>query len=167
MASHPIPGHCRWGRARGRHPVGRVRAQARGLARSPGSPGAWTGSGDIAMTDGSREKIRCRASYSVPPSGEKLHIELNCASDSYKVQVISNVVADEGGACRAPGARVTRQATATSPAGFGPGPDSGEPRGHRLRHAAHGRDARCDRQSVAITPQGTDVQTVSIEMRRG
>ena len=46
------------------------------------------------MTDGSQEKIRCKASYSVGPSGEALNINVNCASDSYRVNIISNVVAD-------------------------------------------------------------------------
>lgn len=45
--------------------------------------GAWSGVGTIALTNGSQERIRCRASYN--PSDPNLRMTLVCASDSYKV----------------------------------------------------------------------------------
>ena len=46
--------------------------------------GDWSGSGHITMSDGKRERLRCRASYSVTAEGEAVDIAIRCASDSYK-----------------------------------------------------------------------------------
>lgn len=43
--------------------------------------GSWAGSGIIVLSNGSRERISCRASYAVP--GSTLQLTLRCASDSY------------------------------------------------------------------------------------
>jgi hypothetical protein len=56
------------------------------LAAGPFSDltGDWSGSGYITMSDGKRERLRCRASYSVTSAGEAVDIAIRCASDSYK-----------------------------------------------------------------------------------
>lgn len=54
-----------------------------------GFDGTWAGNGTVAMADGSTEKIRCRASYKV--SGQTLKQSLQCASDSYKFDLTSDV----------------------------------------------------------------------------
>lgn len=59
-----------------------------------GLSGSWTGSGSIALSDGSHERLRCRATYRVDGSGTKLQQTLRCASDSYKVELSSDVVSD-------------------------------------------------------------------------
>ena len=43
--------------------------------------GSWAGAGTIVLSNGSRERISCRASYAVP--GATLQLRLRCASDSY------------------------------------------------------------------------------------
>jgi len=43
--------------------------------------GSWAGAGTIVLSNGSRERISCRASYTVP--GATLQLRLRCASDSY------------------------------------------------------------------------------------
>ena len=43
--------------------------------------GSWAGAGTIVLSNGSRERISCRASYAVP--GSTLQLALRCASDSY------------------------------------------------------------------------------------
>lgn len=60
-----------------------------------GMAGNWAGGGTVTLDDGSRERIRCRASYA--PSGAAMTMVLTCASDSYKFQLSANVV-DQGGA---------------------------------------------------------------------
>ena len=55
--------------------------------------GSWKGFGRIVMTDGSREKIRCRADYVETSGGNGLNLRVDCASDSYKVDLVSNVIA--------------------------------------------------------------------------
>ncbi|MET0221360.1 MAG: hypothetical protein ABW213_11950 [Tardiphaga sp.] len=56
-----------------------------------GFNGAWNGSGTVSMSDGSSERIRCRATYKVDGSGTGLAQTLRCASDSYKFDLTSNV----------------------------------------------------------------------------
>jgi hypothetical protein len=58
-----------------------------------GMAGNWSGGGTITLDDGSTERIRCRASYAVGAGGNGLQQTLTCASDSYKFQLSSNVVA--------------------------------------------------------------------------
>jgi hypothetical protein len=59
-----------------------------------GMAGHWSGGGTITLDDGSSERIRCRASYAVSASGTGLNQTLTCASDSYKFNLSSNVVAE-------------------------------------------------------------------------
>ena len=59
-----------------------------------GLPGSWTGSGSIALSDGSLERLRCRATYRVADSGTRLQQTLRCASDSYRFDLSSDVVSD-------------------------------------------------------------------------
>jgi hypothetical protein len=58
-----------------------------------GMAGTWAGSGTVTLDDGSTERIRCRATYAVGAGGNGLQQTLTCASDSYKFQLSSNVVA--------------------------------------------------------------------------
>jgi hypothetical protein len=57
-----------------------------------GFSGSWNGTGTVSMSDGSSERIRCRATYKVDGSGTGLAQTLTCASDSYKFDLTSNVV---------------------------------------------------------------------------
>ena len=60
-----------------------------------GMAGVWAGGGTVTLDDGSKERIRCRASYQV--AGVSMTMTLTCASDAYKFQLSANVV-DQGGA---------------------------------------------------------------------
>ncbi len=62
-----------------------------------GMAGSWSGGGTVTLDDGSTERIRCRATYAVGGGGSGLNQSLLCASDSYKFDLRSNVIA-EGGA---------------------------------------------------------------------
>ncbi len=61
-----------------------------------GMAGHWSGGGTVTLDDGSTERIRCRASYAVGLGGNGLNQSLTCASDSYKFNLSSNVVAEGG-----------------------------------------------------------------------
>ena len=61
-----------------------------------GMAGNWSGGGTVTLDDGSTERIRCRASYAVGAGGSGLNQTLVCASDSYKFDLRSNVVAERG-----------------------------------------------------------------------
>src|SRR5437879_7388677 len=54
-----------------------------------GFDGAWSGNGTVALSDGTTERIRCKASYKV--AGTSLKQSLQCASDSYKFNLSSDV----------------------------------------------------------------------------
>ena len=56
-----------------------------------GLDGAWSGNGTISLSDGTSERIRCRADYKVNGSGLGLKQSLHCASDSYKFDLTSDV----------------------------------------------------------------------------
>jgi hypothetical protein len=60
-----------------------------------GMAGNWAGGGVVTLDDGSKERIRCRASYAA--SGANMTMTLTCASDAYKFQLTANV-ADQAGA---------------------------------------------------------------------
>lgn len=56
-----------------------------------GFDGAWTGTGTVSLSDGSTERIRCKADYKVAGTGLALKQALHCASDSYKFDLTSDV----------------------------------------------------------------------------
>ena len=56
-----------------------------------GFSGAWSGNGTVALSDGTTERIRCKADYKVNGSGLNLKQNLHCASDSYKFDLSSDV----------------------------------------------------------------------------
>jgi hypothetical protein len=58
-----------------------------------GMAGNWSGAGTVTLDDGSTERIRCRASYAVGAGGNGLQQTLTCASDSYKFNLATNIVA--------------------------------------------------------------------------
>jgi hypothetical protein len=56
-----------------------------------GFSGTWSGNGTVSLSDGSSERIRCKADYKVDGSGTALKQNLRCASDSYKFDLSSEV----------------------------------------------------------------------------
>jgi hypothetical protein len=72
-----------------------------------GLSGHWSGAGTVTMTNGATERIRCKAAYAVNATGKAVQQSLRCASDSYKVEITSNVVS-EGGSLSGSWAEATR-----------------------------------------------------------
>jgi hypothetical protein len=71
--------------------VGHAAAQSRATVGSAPSEspfgqlaGAWSGAGTIDLANGRHEPIKCRASYDVLEGQNKLQLNINCASESYK-----------------------------------------------------------------------------------
>ena len=131
-----------------------------------GLSGYWSGSGTITMTNGAAERIRCRATYAVNSTGRAVQQTLRCASDSYRLEISSNVIS-EGGSLSGSWAEATRGVS---------GNISGRVSGSEIvaNVAGGGFAARLDvrthgdKQSVTIRPQGnTDVAAVSIALRKG
>jgi hypothetical protein len=61
-----------------------------GLRRS------WSGNGTVSLSDGSTERLRCRAEYKIDNTGLALKQTLKCASDSYKFDLNSSVTSQGG-----------------------------------------------------------------------
>jgi hypothetical protein len=55
--------------------------------------GAWSGAGQILTKDGEKERIRCRATYTIGGNGSGLNQVLSCASDSYRFDLKTTVTA--------------------------------------------------------------------------
>ena len=51
--------------------------------------GSWAGTGSVRLPTGV-ERIRCRGSYA-PSGAAQLRINLACASDGFKVQIVTNL----------------------------------------------------------------------------
>jgi hypothetical protein len=75
-----------------------------------GMAGVWSGNGTISLEDGSKERIRCKATYSVSGDGTGLNQSLLCASDSYKFELKSDVKS-KGGDLSGSWAETTRGVT--------------------------------------------------------
>jgi len=126
--------------------------------------GTWSGGGTITTTNGGSERIRCRVSYAVSPSGTGLQQELRCASDSYNFQVSSNIQ-NQGGALSGTWTEVTRSASGTV---------SGRVSGGSIQVAVNGPGftaglsitTRGNSQSVSIRPRGADIADVSVSLKR-
>ncbi len=61
-----------------------------------GLAGSWSGSGHISLANGAKERIRCRAHYSVGSAGNTVQQSLRCASDSYNFELRSDVESHGG-----------------------------------------------------------------------
>jgi hypothetical protein len=77
-----------------------VAATAVSIGQSEAGPfsplaGSWVGSGTLTVS-GARERIRCRAIYFVSARGDSLRQILRCASDSYIIDVNSDVTEIDG-----------------------------------------------------------------------
>ena len=68
--------------------------QAQSSGPFAGFDGAWSGTGTVSLSDGSTEHIRCKAEYKVNPNGMSLKQKLDCASDSYKFDLTSDVTSN-------------------------------------------------------------------------
>jgi len=56
-----------------------------------GFNGTWSGNGTVLLSDGSTERLSCKADYKVNGNGLGLKQNLHCASDSYKFDLSSDV----------------------------------------------------------------------------
>ena len=140
-----------------------------GAIAQSGSPfsslaGSWAGAGTISMNDGHNERIRCKATYEVTPSGIIMHQNLRCASDSYKFEVKSSLQAD-GTNILGTWTETTRQVTGDVTGTIQAGQISTSVKGTGFT-ATLGVTTRGNSQTVSIKPTGTDIQSVQIEMKR-
>ncbi len=58
--------------------------------------GSWSGGGEVNMSDGSVDRLRCKATYKISGAGTGATLNLRCASDSYNFDLTGNVRSDGG-----------------------------------------------------------------------
>ena len=69
--------------------------QAQSSGPFAGFDGAWSGTGTVSLSDGSTERIRCKADYKVKPHAAWASSRrCDCASDSYKFDLSSDVTSN-------------------------------------------------------------------------
>jgi hypothetical protein len=126
--------------------------------------GDWSGEGTVKTSAGN-ERIRCKVHYDVASDGTSLDQTMNCASDSYKLQVRSKVAAT-GPRFAGKWNEVTRDTI---------GNISGTITNTGIRGKIDGIGFTADlaisiqanRQSVTIDPTGaTDISQVAITLTR-
>jgi hypothetical protein len=129
-----------------------------------GMAGSWSGGGRVDLQDGTSERIRCRATYSVGDGGSTLQQQLRCASDSYRFEVSSSVES-RAGSLSGSWSEATRNV-------------SGQVSGRAAAGRIHARvdagvfvadltvNTSGNQQSVAIVPQGADIRIVAVTMRK-
>jgi hypothetical protein len=126
--------------------------------------GSWRGFGHVIVSDGRSERISCRATYAESDGGKSLSQSLVCASDSYRFDVHSYVVADDRGVqgyWQEASRNVTGRLTGHLEDGQFEGSIVGASFTAQLSLKAAGR-----KQAVTIAPQGSDIVKVDIILSR-
>ena len=128
--------------------------------------GSWTGSGTIKLAGGTSERIRCKATYVVEDTGNRLGQKMTCASDSYKLEVTTDVAyKQDAGVITG-----TWLETTYSTRGF----VSGRATASEIKARVKGKNFFAeigvmtdgDQQSVTIRPRAMDVEEVSVKLQR-
>jgi hypothetical protein len=148
---------------------------AAGLAPAPdahaqaGGPfaafaGNFHGGGFVIGSDGNRERISCRARGGLGEGGHELSQKIVCASDSYRFDINSSLVA-EGGRVRGQWSESTRGVSGSISGHVGEGHFSGGVDGGSftasvsLRASGHGL-------SMSLAPSSGDVARVEVSLSR-
>jgi hypothetical protein len=140
---------------------------ARGAAEGPFAAlyGNWSGNGQIKKSNGGRERIKCNATYSAA-GASNLQLHLNCASDSYKFNLSSNVT-NNGDMLSGTWSEASRGVMGTIHGSSG---DGGRQIKATAQAAAFSADltltTRGNHQSVVILSPGTEVPEVDIALDR-
>jgi hypothetical protein len=141
-------------------------ASAEGLFAS--MAGSWRGDGSIAWTTGETEPLRCTAKYDVAQAGNRITQKLTCATPSTRLVVESTITFNpDAGA-------ITGRWSETS---YGiKGYVSGTASTGTVKALVKSTDNRFnarvnvvtngDEQTVSILPNGIDVTSVSVILRR-
>jgi hypothetical protein len=127
-------------------------------------PGNWSGTGSVTKADGTSENLRCRAKYSLTPSGTVVHQELRCAADSYRLALVTDLV-NQGGGLAGTWTETDRQA-----GGSVSGKIDGDVITTRITGTAFAADVvittHGNRQTIALTSEnGSYAKAVTIALK--
>ncbi|MDQ8728119.1 hypothetical protein [Bradyrhizobium sp. LHD-71] len=124
--------------------------------------GSWSGGGTLTTSDGNSERLRCRATYS--PAGNELRLNIRCASQSYNIDLGSEVAFQDG--------RIS--GTWTEAGRNASGSLSGRATSDHIEAAATSQNfsaslslsTKGNKQSVSIRSNGGDIAGVSLALSR-
>lgn len=127
--------------------------------------GWWSGAGQMIMSDGSRQSIRCRATYFVENNGKSLRQNLRCVSRDIKIEAQSNLQ-HHGGKLSGTWKETTYEVGGNA---------SGSVKGGRFTvyisssnfSASMTLNVSGRRQSVVLRPQGLDIKRIQINLKKG
>ncbi|HXG79997.1 MAG TPA: hypothetical protein VNJ31_11765, partial [Methyloceanibacter sp.] len=123
--------------------------------------GSWRGSGQIRLTDGRTERLKCNAYYT--GGGSQLGMAIRCQSESSNVEIRSKLSQS--------GSRITGtwEERTFNAAGTASGQASGNKMTLQISGGVSGTmrvSYSGSRQSVAISTQGIALQSVTIDLTR-
>jgi hypothetical protein len=127
--------------------------------------GNWRGSGHVVSANGRAEPINCRAHYDVSEGGANLTQSLVCASDSYRVDIRSEVVA-EGQSFQGTWQETTRNVSGNLSGQIGDGVFEGTVTGMGFTAGISLRISG-RRQTVEIRPSAGDISKIEVALARG
>lgn len=126
--------------------------------------GSWRGSGDLTLSDGSRERLSCRGYYVLKEKGSGLSLAIRCQSTNYQVRMRSSLTSRAG---RLTGRWEERTFNAQ-------GEVTGRATGNGMQLSISGAISgslsvtlRGRTQRVNISTEGTGFRGVSISLVRG
>ena len=126
--------------------------------------GTWSGPGTITV-NGAKERLRCRANYSVSNSGATVDLAIRCASDSYKFDLQGGVNYTNGAV----------SGTWSESAHGAAGTISGVVKDGRVQVSATGpyfsallsMNTRGNTQSISLNSPGSQISSVTISLNKG
>ena len=126
--------------------------------------GTWNGNGLVTLAGGDKERIRCRVTYAVSESGNRVEQDLRCASDSYKFELMCDITYANGYITGRWSEKAQRQSgTISGSAGVGLIEALAETSGFS---AFFTMVTRGDQQSVKIRSESQLISDVTITLRR-
>lgn len=125
--------------------------------------GSWSGTGTVTTSGGS-ERIRCRGAYAVGGGGDTVRANLRCASDSYKIDLRSDLRA-QGSSLSGQWSESSRGVGGAVSGSAGPGRFTANVGGSGFQ-ATISVNTSGNRQNVSIRSSGGEVSSVSISMSR-
>jgi hypothetical protein len=126
--------------------------------------GSWSGGGIVTLSNGSRDRLRCRADYSARGGGDSLDLTLRCAGDAYNFDFRGNARHRAG----------TISGSWTESSMSASGRFIGRASGGNIAARVQGANftaslsitTHADRQSISIRSPGSEFSDVSIGLRR-
>ncbi|MCW2284503.1 hypothetical protein M2323_002281 [Rhodoblastus acidophilus] len=126
--------------------------------------GNFHGGGAVIGSDGHRERLSCRARGGVGEGGHALSQNIVCASDSYRFNIVANVVA-QGAEASGQWSESTRGVSGSIAGRVGEGRFSGAVNGGGFTASVSLR-ATGRGLSMSLAPSGGDVSRVDVSLSR-